>query len=400
MLRTTLRGLLLVLSAAAAQTQETGSQETGVDLPPALTYRYGIHTRSADGVLRLQINGRAMYDVGSFDDDLDPAVLSGQEWRRVRLLIKGEIGEHLGFRAQWDFSDSKARLLDLYFDWRTFPLGVVRLGHFREPLGLESQTSPTYLTFLERSGPTDALTFGRNRGVQLSERTARTSWAVGVFREADAVFPDELGDNLAVTARGTWLPVWRDEGAQLVHLGLGLSYRDTSADPVTIRARPESHLLDRLVDTGPLHADHVHLAALEAAWVRGPFSLQAELSFANLEPQGGGQALMRGGYVQGSWFPTGEHRAYNSRRNSFGRIDVLHPVIGEGSHGAWELAARWSQTDLDDGDVAGGVMQNVTLGVNWYLTSLTRVMLNYIETDVDGSDVDGSMLMLRLQVAF
>ena len=341
-----------------------------------------------------------MYDVGSFDDDLDPAVLSDQEWRRVRLLVRGAIGEHLGFRAHWDFSDSKGQLVDLWVDWRTFPLGEVRLGYFREPLGLESQTSPTYLIFLERSGPTDALTFGRNRGVQLSDRSTRTSWAVGVFRRADEVFPDELSDNKAITARGTWLPVWRDEGAQLVHLGLGLSYRDTSADPVRVNARPESHLLDDLVDTGQLDADHVHLASFEAACVRGPVSLQGELSFANLDLLGGGQALMRGGYMQGSWFPTGEHRGYNPRRNSFGRIDVRHPVIGEGSHGAWELAARWSRTDLDDGDVTGGVMQNVTLGVNWYLNPLTRVMLNYIDTDVDGSNVDGSMLMLRLQVAF
>lgn len=169
---------------------------------------------------------------------------------------------------------------------------------------------------------------------------------------------------------------------------------------MTVRTRPESHLLDQLVDTGPLDTDHVHLAALEAAWVQGPLSLQGELSFANLDLQGRGQALMRDGYIQGSWFPTGEHRGYNPRRNSFGRIEVRHPVIGAGSHGAWELAARWSRTDLDDGDVAGGVMQIVTLGVNWYLTPLTRVMLNYIEIDVDGSDVDGSLLMLRLQVAF
>ena len=45
-------------------------------------------------------------------------------------------------------------------------------------------------------------------------------------------------------------------------------------------------------------------------------------------------------------------------------------------------------------------MENITLGVNWYLNGLTRVMVNYIETDVEGSDVDGSMLLLRLQVAF
>ena len=276
----------------------------------------------------------------------------------------------------------------------------MRFGYFREPLGLESQTSPTYLTFLERSSPTDALTFGRNRGVQLSERSARSSWAVGVFRQADEVFPDDLGDNRAVTARCTWLPLWRDEGAQLVHLGLGLSYRDTSADPVMVKARPESHLVDWLVDTGPLLAHRMQLASFEAAWVGGPFSLQAELSFANLDLSGGGRGFLQGSYVQGSWFPTGEHRGYNLRRHSFGRIDVHHPVIGAGSHGAWELAARWSRTDLDGGDVAGGVMQNVTLGVNWYLNALTRVMLNYIETDVDGSDVDGSVLMLRLQVAF
>ena len=51
--------------------------------------------------------------------------------------------------------------------------------------------------------------------------------------------------------------------------------------------------------------------------------------------------------------------------------------------GAWEVAARYSSLDLNDGGVRGGVQNAVTLGLNWDLYPNTRNMWNYVYNDVD-----------------
>jgi phosphate-selective porin OprO/OprP len=60
---------------------------------------------------------------------------------------------------------------------------------------------------------------------------------------------------------------------------------------------------------------------------------------------------------------TGEQRAYREATHSLGRLAVSRPTLGSGGPGAWELAARYSHTDLSDGYVDGGVMNNFTLGL-------------------------------------
>jgi phosphate-selective porin OprO/OprP len=67
------------------------------------------------------------------------------------------------------------------------------------------------------------------------------------------------------------------------------------------------------------------------------------------------------------------------------------------------VAARISSLDLDDG-IDGGRLDDLTLGVNWYLNPNTRVMLDYIRAGLDpaggGADGDTSILAFRVQFAF
>jgi phosphate-selective porin OprO/OprP len=49
--------------------------------------------------------------------------------------------------------------------------------------------------------------------------------------------------------------------------------------------------------------------------------------------------------------------------------------------GAWEVAARYSYVNLNDGPIQGGVFSGLTLGVNWYLSSNLKVQMEYIADD-------------------
>ncbi|MBI3462588.1 MAG: hypothetical protein HY000_05935 [Planctomycetes bacterium] len=55
--------------------------------------------------------------------------------------------------------------------------------------------------------------------------------------------------------------------------------------------------------------------------------------------------------------------------------------------------ARWSYLDLNDENIDSGILNDVTLGVNWYLNAYTRLMFNYIhlflnDPVTDHSDAD------------
>ena len=60
---------------------------------------------------------------------------------------------------------------------------------------------------------------------------------------------------------------------------------------------------------------------------------------------------------------------------------VLHNRLvlssAEGVKGAWELTARWSSVDLNDGQVEGGDMDIASLGLSWWLTPFFGFNLNY-----------------------
>ncbi len=53
-----------------------------------------------------------------------------------------------------------------------------------------------------------------------------------------------------------------------------------------------------------------------------------------------------------------------------------------GHLGQWEIAARVSGLDLQDKGYEGGTAMDVTVGLNWYLNPNTRIMFNYVYSDV------------------
>jgi phosphate-selective porin OprO/OprP len=142
----------------------------------------------------------------------------------------------------------------------------------------------------------------------------------------------------------------------------------------------------QFVDTGTFKAESESRWGLEAAGVFGPFHAQAEwisvctngihgLSDGTLVDSDGHDFDAK--YVQVGYFLTGETREYDKAGARFDRIKVKKHY-GDGGYGAFEVAARWSSVDLNDGEIEGGELTDWTFGVNWYLNPNTRIMLNFI----------------------
>jgi phosphate-selective porin OprO/OprP len=274
----------------------------------------------------------------------------------------------------------------------------------KEPFSLETLTSDRFTTFMERALP-EAFAPDRNTGL-LVERNflgERIYFGAGAFANTnDTGFAFENGSNYNTTARLTGLPIFADGGAQVLHVGLSYGHQFRGDGSLQYQQRPESHLAPRIVDTGSLAGvSGADLVGGELAGVFGPLNFQAEImsSFLDRNP-GLTNPSFWGAYGQASYFLTGETRNYNAETAVFSRTVPKHPFsISNGTWGAWEIAVRFSHIDLTNGNVRGGIANDITGGLNWYPYGNMRVLFNYVHSNLAGVG-NASIVQSRVQVDF
>lgn len=363
----------------------------------------GLHIDLPRDRLRLKVAGRILADATWISEDGvakdSPIGLgSGTEFRSARLYVSGTFYEEIGFKVQYDFVAREFK--NIYIDVRIPHVGTLRAGNQRESFGLESLTSLKHITFIERALP-NGLDSVRNNGLRLSNTLLkeRMTWAFGGFRETRQ-FSEGSASHRNFSSRVTGLLWYGAGGQQLLHLGIGYSLRFPAGDLVRAAQKPESNLTPNFVDTGIFPADRVTLMNSEAAWVQRRWSLQGEYKKVFVRSNVAKDPRFSGAYVQFSVFLTGESRTYNPRAGIFELIEPLHSFEASSwGQGAWELALRYSTIDLNDKDILGGELEDVTLGLNWYLNSSARVTLNYVHSQLK-SGGSANILMTRLQIAF
>ena len=358
---------------------------------------------------RFWVSGGGRLHVEASASSPDPALADrfefedGIDWRRARLVLNGEFLGRFAFKIEHDIASGDIVPTDVFVEFA--PEGAApsfRAGHFKEPFSLSILQSSNYHSFIARPAAATALAPGRNLGFMIHDRLPgdRFAWAVGAFRDSDG-YDMRPGSDWSLSGRLTGLALDGDEGSDLLlHLGLGVSHRQPTADAVRLRGRAGVRLAPRMVDTGGLPADGMRLLGVELALARGSLWLQGEALSAHVDllPVGspnGRSARFEARYVEAGWFLTGERRPYSRSSRTFTRLKPQAPVP-EGK-GAWELAARWDHIDLSDGSVLGGSQRSLSLALNWYLRSNLRALLNHVTTDPDGAgSVDHVGLLLHV----
>jgi phosphate-selective porin OprO/OprP len=177
-------GALLLLQAGgvvgAASEPDEGPRAAGdvaevVTLQPSwVRWQDGLWFGEEDGPFRLRIGGVIMADymTGSADSAVESVLGSihpGAELRRLRVYGTVFFSEAVTLGFQVGFDDYDAEVLDLYVAFeRLLPFARLKVGHFKEPFGLEELTSSKYTTFMERALP-NVFAPSRNSGIQLSD---------------------------------------------------------------------------------------------------------------------------------------------------------------------------------------------------------------------------------------
>jgi phosphate-selective porin OprO/OprP len=361
----------------------------------------GIPRWEAGNGVTVDIRGRAFYDLADGDQDYELAIpdVGDSEWRAARLGADITAGD-LKITAEFDIAGDDFQFADLYAAWTARENLVLTAGHFKEAFSLDELTSARFTSYMERGSFTDAFDLRRRFGASAALAGANWSWTTAL--QAGTLDGLEMPDeSWAASSRVTFAPVLDEDAGRYVHLGAALRYRETGGDSEPLfryRQRPLIHLAPYTVAT-PRIGDSDTTYGLEAAAGFGAFHAEAEYSLLSAD----GPAVdadFSGFYISGGWFVTGEHRTYEAGQGRFDRTSP-NSELGRGGFGALELNARYDQVDLTDGTVIGGEQDSITLGATWYPTARTRIVLNYVEADVDDGefgDGDSQIWATRFQI--
>lgn len=298
---------------------------------------------------------------------------AGAGFRRARLAATGNAAENVGYMLELDFAFAgRPSFMDVWGEVRDLDIVQnVRVGQYRQPIGLDGMTSVKELTFRERSLPFAFLPFRQISAMAHgANETDDLTWAVSVFRCPSDFFAGNAGDSGGYGAANRSTGLLVDNEESVLHIGGAYSFINPSTGVVEYRNQPEFFLTDTgvsafvpptgasitpfFVDTGAIATESVQLLAEEFAASSGPWHAHGELIYVFVNRTAGSTATFSGASIQAGYILTGEHRPYDRKNAVLGRI-VPHESFGSnGGHGGWEVATRWSYLDLYDSGINGG----------------------------------------------
>ena len=338
----------------------------------------------------------------------------GTNFRRVRFGVEGKAWGDWSYNLLFDFGGSGVedvgKINNAYIEYAGFNPVKLRIGAFAPTTGLEDATTNTSSLFLERPAVAELV-----RG--LAGGDGRTGAAVLANGDRWSFFSAVTGNTIAVQTfdeqlgwigRLTYVPF--KDADNLVHIGASANIvinpaatgpdvqPSGAATPVRLRERPELRVDGtRLVDTGNIDADDVRAYGREGGLQHKQFSLAGEYFWLDVNRRASALAdpSFSGWYLQGAWTLTGEPRRYNAASGGFDSPKIAKPFsLKAHTWGAWELAARYSELDLNyhaglagvaapsASSVRGGDQKIFTLGLNWYPNANVRFLADYQHVDV------------------
>lgn len=432
----------------------------------------GFGLESADGQNSIKLGGLIQYDYRSFDGgandvrqrsdaragSLDTAGFhaANDTWlaRRLRPNIQGTLLGKYDYRFQEEFAGGSASVVDAYIDARFDPAFKVRIGKYKPFVGLERSQGGADIKFIERSYVSNNILPNRDQGISVHGDVLvnKLNYAFGinngVVDGGNATTGTAFNGDKEFTARLFATP-FKDDISPLSGLGFGLAttytdstaeknlnFTDATAADATRNGLPayvtnSQQTFFRYSSASIADGKRLRVAP-QAYYYSGPFGLLAEyarvsqdVSLASGGSPGSGGAATAYSVVAGSkktlnndawqiaatYLLTGEDSSFKSikPKNDFD--------INKGGWGAWELALRYSELNVDskafqgaNGALAGQSSgasaaatesfadptlsakkaKTWTAGVNWYLNSNAKIVLNYEQTSFDGGASTGT----------
>lgn len=343
--------------------------------------------------------------------DLDPYSIG--EMRGFRLGLVGRFntptpvgytffaapnGYSRGFDAS---SDDEMTVFDYRLDFnigknRSISVGKQKepISHSRLALGLSAPVAD------ERAPVVETFLPSRNVGVVFNDSALdnRTTWALGVFNDSIEDNGSYSENTDTYVGRFSWLPHMSEDEESLVHLAAGYRHSNVK-ETATIATQPTFNLSPAFMVQEFLDVEETRLINFEAAYREGPLLLLGEYFRTEIDSDILDNPTVSGYYMTANYALSGETRPYNYRNGTFSTFPVSRPTSA-GGWGTFEVAARYSHLDMEDGNLNQGEMDIASVGISWWLTNSFNASLYYRYITLDQGGIVGNSQGLTTRMVF
>lgn len=356
-----------------------------------------------DGQFQFKLRGRLMADAYAIDADFDERTgvatrdesYSGFGTRRARLGVDGKFNEVFKFRAEATFLGGQANWEDIYLEYAGNGLSVW-VGNNYVNTTLDGFTSSTVHLTNERGLVTNA--FGRaSRHMGINVRKYSDNWQVTAGLYGDSINNNETAKNTEARfgeLRGSY--ALSAERGNIMHIGGSVRFRDrNNSGAFAYSTRPSQiNYGTSFLTTGAI-GEKDTTYGIEGIFSKGSFTAFGEYQVMNVETLNAPEQKFNGGFVELSYFLTGETRGYSASSGTLTGVKPNSP-LQEGGFGAWGLVGRYDFLDLS-GDklglptvaaptiptawrTVGGKAQAFTIGAFWQPTDFVVFRATYAHT--------------------
>ena len=405
------------------EVQQGAKHEEALNRPVVEVGPQGFFIRSQDNSYNLRIGGYMQADGRFYLSEPKP---TGSEFliRRLRPYFEGTVGKYYDFRFMEDFGQGTTILEDAYADIHYWPEFRLRVGKFKEPVGLERLEEDRALKFVERGLPTD-LVPDRDLGFNFHGDlfAQRVEYALGLFNgtaDNTATADGDNNDGKDFAAR-IFVHPFADtslEYARQLGFGVAGTYGDERSTTIDSSYKSAGQNVFFSYAKGVVAAGPRYRISPQADYYWKSFGLLGEFvqnTQRLLLPPSTGKAAHPRTISNQAWqlaatyLLTGEDATYGQvkpRRN-------FDPIGG--GIGAWEVVARIDDLQIDRDVYKYGLASASTssreafewaLGVNWYLNPNVKMQFDYEHTGfrygaAKGHDrPDESAVLSELQLQF
>lgn len=320
--------------------------------------------------------------------------------RRGRFRIVGVIDKDWEYHLQYGFVHHGFE--DLYLGYTGFHYNLFGKPVHSEIIGgnqfnaIGFHVSSKYRNFMEGNNPAEAFRPGRDMG--LSYRAWQKHWNLWAsFMEGyGALHAPTLKDGGVASYIGSvrfvLAPINRKRHVLAIYNSVSFQKWNKRSIGPRYRARPGGSrgFDERLIDTGDLNASSSFTYTPAVAFEDGRLDAVGEYYLVHDKMLNGApNPTFTGWNAQVGYFLTDDYRPFSSHSDGFGRVHPRHP-LSKGGIGAWQVAARGEQVDLNSKNINGGKMTDVVAALNWWPTGNLRWQLQYVNTiSVKGGHYDG-----------
>ena len=410
------------------EVQAEAAHQKALEMPIVKAGAEGFSISSPDHDYNIGFGGIMQGDGRFFTSGADKNVGSTFFLNRVRPILTGSVAKYYNFNITPDFGQGRTVLQDAYLNITYFDFASLRTGKYKAPLDLERLQSDRDLEFSERS-LIQNLVPNRDYGVDLHGRLldGRLFYDAAIMNGVPnntAAVESDLNDGKDFVGRAFATPFELSENEWLKNLGFGLGASVGDESGATISTF-RTYGMSTYFTYNPgvtASGERTRLDPQAYYYWRG-FGLMGEYAqdqhSLNLTTTAHKKYVNRtdtfrdtGYMAQASYLLTGEDATYGWVRPR----RVFDPRAG--TWGAWELAARISNTSVDprlfklgfaNPSVSAKTATEYAAGVNWYLNSNIKWQFDYARTFFNGGAgttaaprdrPDESVLESQLQIAF